>query len=72
MTVEILEAIVRDAEGTNQLTNLRLLAVACLLGFSGFLSFDELIKLRPCDIAIEAEMMTIKITQQQGDIQWRR
>jgi len=32
MTVEILEAIVKDAEGSNQLADLRL-ATACLLGF---------------------------------------
>ena len=66
MTVEILEAIIRDAEKSTRLTDLRL-ATACLLGFSGFLHFDELINLKPCDIVIKAEMMTIKITRSKTD-----
>jgi len=53
MTIEILKAIVRDAEKSGRLTDLRL-ATACLFGFSGFLRFDELINLRSCDVVIEA------------------
>ena len=60
--MEMLEAIVRDAEGSNRLADLWL-ATDCLLGFSGFLHFDELINLRPCDIVVEAEMRTIKTDQ---------
>jgi len=62
----MLEAIVRAAEGSNRLVDLRL-AMTCLLGFLGFLRFDELINLRPCDIVVEAEMMTIKITHSKTD-----
>ena len=70
MTVEMLKAIVRDAEESNRLADLRL-ATACLLGFSCFLRFDELINLRPCDIVVEAEMMTIKITHSKTDQLWQ-
>ena len=66
MTVEMLEAIVKDAERSSRLSDLRL-ATACLLGFSGFLRFDELIELRPCDIVIGAEMMTIHIAHSKTD-----
>ena len=70
ITVETLEAIVRDAEGSGTLSDLRL-ATACLLGFSGFLRFSELINLRPCDFQVSDEMMTIKIRHSKTD-QWRQ
>ena len=66
MTVEILEAIVRDAEKSGRLTDLRL-ATACLLGFSGFLRFNELINLRSYDVVIEADLMRIRITHSKTD-----
>ena len=40
ITVDLLEAIVSDAERSGRLTDHRL-ATACLLSFSGFLWFDE-------------------------------
>ena len=43
------------------------LATACLLGLAGFLRFDELINLRPCDFTINAEMMSIKIVWSKTD-----
>ena len=49
LTVDMLERIVDDAEKSGALSGLRL-ATACLLGFAGFLRFDELIRLRPCEI----------------------
>ena len=70
ITVETLEAIVKDAERSGTLGDLRL-ATACLLGFSGFLRFSELINLRPCDFKISDEMMTIKIRHSKTD-QWRQ
>ena len=70
ITVETLEAIVQDAEKSGTLTDLHL-ATACLLGFSGFLRFSELINLRPCDFNIAEEMMTIKIRHSKTD-QWRQ
>ena len=66
MTVEMLEAIVQDSGRSSCLSDLRL-ATACLLGFSGFLHFDELINLRSCDIVNETEMMTTKITRSKTD-----
>ena len=66
VTVEMLEAIVQDARSSGRLFDLRL-ATACLMGFAGFLRCDELINLRPCDITIDAEMMSMKIIQSKTD-----
>ena len=66
MTVEMLEAIVQDTDKSSHLADLRL-ATACLLGFSGFLQFDELMHLRPCDIMIEMDVMTLKIACSKTD-----
>jgi len=66
ITVVMLEAIVSDAERSGRLTDLRL-ATACLLGFSGFLRFDELINLRPCDFDIQTSMMSVKIVRSKTD-----
>ena len=56
----MLERIVDDAEKSGALSDLRL-ATACLLGFAGFLRFDELTRLRPCEIKFSEEMLAIKI-----------
>ena len=48
ITLEMLEAMVDDANKSGSLSDLRLVT-ACLLGFAGFLRFDEMINLRPCD-----------------------
>ena len=66
VTVNMLEAIVKDADKSGSLSDLRL-ATACLLAFSGFLRFNELICLRPCDFKILQEMMKIKILQSKTD-----
>ena len=66
ITVEMLDAIVQDAERSGTLSDLRL-ATACLLGFAGFLRFDELIHLRPCDFTVTEEMMKIKIIRSKTD-----
>ena len=58
--MEMLDAIVQDAETSGSLSDSRL-ATVCLLGFATFLCFDELIHLRPCDFTITNEMMKIKI-----------
>ena len=70
ITVETLEAIVEDAEGSGTLENL-CLATACLLGFLRFLRFSKLINLRPCDVKIAEEIMMIKIQYSKTD-QWRQ
>ena len=63
VTVDMLEAIVKDADKSGSLADHRL-ATACLLAFSGFLRFSELICLRPC---ISQELMKIKILQSKTD-----
>ena len=65
-TVEMLEAIVEDAERSGSLSDLRL-ATACLLGFSGFMRAAEVLELRPCDCIISGEMMKIRITGSKTD-----
>ena len=70
VTVDMLEAIVCDADKSGSLADLRL-ATACLLGFAGFLRFGELISLRPCDFELSQEMMKIRIIQSKTD-QWRQ
>ena len=66
VTVEMLEAIISDAERSGHLTDLRL-ATACLLGFAGFFHFDELISFRPCDFDIQTSMMTVQIAHSKMD-----
>ena len=62
----MLEAIVQDAKSSGSLSDLMLLT-ACLLGFAGFLRFDELINLRPCDFELQADMMSIRIVRSKTD-----
>ena len=62
----MLERIVDDAEKSGTLSDLRL-ATACLLEFAGFLRFDELIRLRPCEIKFSEEMLAIKIPGSKTD-----
>ena len=59
-TVDKLQAIVKDAKRTNTLTSLQLAAI-CLVSFAGFLQFDELANMRPCDLAIREGHLIIQI-----------
>jgi len=65
-TVEMLRAIVTDAMEERSLADIRL-ASACLLAFAGFLRYDEVSNIRPCDIKFEAEHITILIPKSKGD-----
>lgn len=65
-TADILKAMVEDTEHNISLANVRL-TTFCLLGFSGFLCFDELAKLRPIDLSIDAEKVTLHIRQSKTD-----
>ena len=47
-TIEMLQAMVQDTANNNSLANIRLTTV-CLLAFAGFLRYDELASIRPCD-----------------------
>ena len=58
--------MVRNANNFGTLSDLRLIT-ACLLGFSGFLRFNELINLRPCDCSITEEMLKICMCQSKTD-----
>ena len=66
ITKEMLVDIVTDANSHPSLANIRL-ATACLLAFSGFLRFDELIHIRPCDITLDANMAKIHIPRSKTD-----
>ena len=56
MTIGMIEAVVRDAELSGSLSDLRL-ATACVLGYAAFLRFSELVDLTPTDFIVNGEMM---------------
>ena len=60
MTIGMIEAVVRDAEQSGSLSDLRL-ATSCVLGYGGFFRFSELVDLTPADFAVNGEMMLIQI-----------
>ena len=66
MTVDMIKAVVLDAERTGSLSDMRL-ATACVLGYAGFLRFSELVELKPANFAINKSMMTIRITHSKTD-----
>ena len=66
VSVDILADLVEDSFKHPTLSNVHLTA-ACLLAFSGFLRSDELISLRPCDIKISSNMMTVTIRHSKTD-----
>ena len=66
VTLEMLEAMVEDANRSGSLSDLRLVT-ACLLSFAGFLRFDEMINLRPCDLSFTQEMLTIHLVRSKTD-----
>ena len=66
ITLEMLEAMVDDANKSGSLSDLRLVT-ACLLSFAGFLRFDEMINLRPCDFTFCQEMLKIRIVRSKTD-----
>ena len=66
ITVEMLQAIVVDAQKSSSLSDLWL-ATVCLLGFSGFLHFSELINFKPCDFELQDDRMRIHIEHSKTD-----
>ena len=66
VTVEMLEAIVTDAQQSGSLSDLRL-ATACLLAFASFLRFGELVNLKPTNIQIQGDIMRIHIEHSKTD-----
>jgi len=65
-TAEMCKAIAEDASKKGSLGDIRL-AAACLLAFAGFLRYDELSNIRPCDIKFDVDHITIAIPKSKGD-----
>ena len=65
-TVEMLSKIVSSLGAAPSLSDVRL-ATTCLLAFAAFLRYDDLAKLRCCDIKFEVSHMTIRITSSKTD-----
>ena len=65
-TVEMLRAIATDATEANSLADIRL-AAACLLAFAGFLRYDEVSNIRPCDVKFDADHISISIPRSKSD-----
>jgi len=65
-TVEMLEAIMDDAEKSGSLLDLWL-AMVSQLGFSALMRVAEVMELRPCNIVIAEEMMKVCITGSKMD-----
>ena len=55
VTVEMLEAMVRDAEESGTLSDLTLLA------FSGFLRANELVNLKPCNCTLTSKLTLLRV-----------
>ena len=66
INVEMLAAIVADAEQSNSLADLRL-ATACLLSYAGFLRFDELVQIKAQEIQITDSFMIVSIPRSKTD-----
>ena len=66
ITLDILRKMVETSGNPPSLSECMLLAI-CLLAFSAFLRFDELVKLRCCDIHFKKDFMLIHITSSKTD-----
>ena len=66
MSNDMIVALVNSLGGNPSLSDVRLVAV-CLLTFSAFLCFDELAKLRCCDVHFGGTHMAIHIASSKTD-----
>ena len=66
VTSDMMSAMVNSLGAAPSLTDVRLVA-ACLLAFSAFLRYDELAKLRCCDITFSHTRMSIHILSSKTD-----
>lgn len=66
VTVEMLSSMVESLGPAPKLSDIRLVAGA-LLAFAAFLRFDELAKLRCCDITLTDSAMSVHITSSKTD-----
>jgi len=62
----MLKAIADDAILKDSLADIRL-AAACLLAFAGFLRYNEVSNIRPCEIQFNVNHIFIKICRSKGD-----
>ena len=62
ITTDFLKAMVADTNKHPTLSNVRMTA-ACLLTFSGFLRFNELVNIQPYDLAMHEKMIKLLIPQ---------
>ena len=66
VTIEMLNGMARSMPDPITLSESRLLAMS-LLAFAGFLRFDELAKLRCCDVSFSVDHVTLYIQQSKTD-----
>lgn len=66
ITPTMLDEMVKDAEESHSLSDLRLVT-ACLLAYAGFLRFNELVNVRPCDIKIQRDKLILLIPKSKTD-----
>ena len=66
ITTDILVALVDSLGPTPTLADIRL-AASCLLAFVAFLRYDELAKIRCCDVRSTAQSMSVHITSSKTD-----
>lgn len=66
VTVDMLAALVDSLGESPSLSDVRLAAI-CLLAFAAFLRFDEIAKLRCCDVAFSDASMSVHIASSKTD-----
>ena len=66
ITADMLATLVKSLGQSPSLADVRL-AASCLLAFAAFLRFDELAKLRSCDVKISEASMTVYIASSKTD-----
>lgn len=66
ITADMLKAMVQDATDHSILSNVRL-TTACLLAFAGFLQFNKLVNIRPCDLSSSDDMLKLFLPRSKTD-----
>ena len=66
ITTDMLKAMVQDTLKEGTLASVRLTA-ACLLAFAGFLRFNELVNIRPCDLSFCDNMLKLFLPRSKTD-----
>ena len=62
ITTDMLKAIVQGTTENSTLSNV-CLTTACLLAFAGFLRFNELVNIRPCDLSFSDDLLKLFLPQ---------